>query len=60
MARRVTALLGIIMIVGLALLLMWRVYLHHRAGGDEDDEPGVIAALNVTSATTFIWHTHCK
>lgn len=60
MARRVTALLGIIMIVGLALLLMWRVYLHHRAGGDEDDEPGVIAALNLTSTTTFIWHTHCK
>ena len=35
-------------IVGLALLLMWRVYLHHRAGGDEDDGPGVIAAASTT------------
>ncbi|GAC1394862.1 MAG: hypothetical protein NVSMB68_11180 [Thermoanaerobaculia bacterium] len=44
MARRVSAVLGIVLIVGLAVLLMWRVYLHHRAGGDEDDEPGVIAS----------------
>jgi hypothetical protein len=44
--RRLTAMLGIIVIVGLALLLMWRVYLHHRSGSD-DDEPGVIAAAKL-------------
>lgn len=43
--RRLTALIGILAIVVLTVLLMWRVYLHHRAGGDEDDEPGVIAAV---------------
>jgi hypothetical protein len=36
--------LGIVIIVGLSVLLMWRVYIHHRAAGDEDDEPGVIAS----------------
>ena len=46
MARRIIAVLGIFAIVILALLLMWRVYLHHRAGGDEDDGPGVIASLS--------------
>ena len=30
MARRISALLGIVAIVGLALVLMWRVYLHHE------------------------------
>ncbi|HEY8712880.1 MAG TPA: hypothetical protein VIM68_08405 [Thermoanaerobaculia bacterium] len=46
MARRMSAILGIFAIVVLALLLVWRVYLHHRAGGDEDDEPGVIASMS--------------
>ncbi|MGZ8831929.1 MAG: hypothetical protein ACXW19_01880 [Thermoanaerobaculia bacterium] len=44
MARRISAMLGIVVVVGLALTLMWRVYLHHRAAGDEYDEPGVVAA----------------
>jgi hypothetical protein len=39
--------LGIVVIVGLCLLLMWRVYLHHRAAGDEDDESGVIASTRI-------------
>lgn len=38
---------GIVIIVGLAVLLMWRVYLHHRAAGDDDDEPVVIAAARL-------------
>ena len=38
--------LAMIVIVGLALLLMWRVYLHHTQAGDQDDEPGVIAAVS--------------
>jgi len=34
-------------IIGLALLLMWRVYLHHNQSGDNEDEPGVIASLTI-------------
>lgn len=45
MARRICAVIGIFVLVILAMLLMWRVYLHHRAGGDDDDVPGVIAVL---------------
>lgn len=44
MARRVCAVLTILALVILALVLMWHVYLHHRAGGGEDDGPGVIAS----------------
>lgn len=58
MARRISAVLGILAIVVLVLLLMWRVYLHHRAGGDEDDEPGVIASLS-TSQVPVWWHACC-
>ena len=45
MTRRLSAMLGIVIIVGLVLFMMWRVYQHHRQAGDEDDEPGVIAAI---------------
>ena len=48
MARRISAVLGIFALVILALLLIWRVYLHHRAGGDEDDGPGVIASQRLS------------
>ena len=44
MARRVCAVLAIFALVILAVVLMWHVYLHHRAGGGEDDGPGVIAS----------------
>ena len=46
MTRRLSALIVMFVIVGLALLLMWLVYLQHRATGDEDDVPGVIAAVS--------------
>ncbi len=46
MARRLCAVLAIFALVILALVLMWHVYLHHRAGGGEDDGPGVIAQLS--------------
>ena len=36
--------LGIVVVVGLALTLMWRVYVHHRSAGEEYDEPGVVAS----------------
>jgi Na+/proline symporter len=58
MARRISAVLGILAIVFLVLLLMWRVYLHHRAGGDEDDEPGVIASLSAPHVMSP-WHAGC-
>jgi hypothetical protein len=41
MTRRISALLGIVIIVGLALTLMYRVYLHHRASGTSE-EPTVV------------------
>lgn len=47
MARRIGAMLGIVVVVGLALTLMWRVYLHHRAAGEEYDEPGVVASARI-------------
>ncbi|MEO8036431.1 MAG: hypothetical protein ABI837_18485 [Acidobacteriota bacterium] len=41
MARRLVALLGILVVVSLLGLLMWRVYLHHNSSGDMD-EPTVV------------------
>ncbi|HEV8658520.1 MAG TPA: hypothetical protein VGS96_07805 [Thermoanaerobaculia bacterium] len=49
MTRRISAMLGIVVIVGLVFFLIWKVYQHHRQAGDEDEEPGVIAAITVTS-----------
>jgi uncharacterized membrane protein len=33
--RRITALLAMVALIGLILLLMWDVYLHHNRSGDE-------------------------
>jgi len=41
MLRRVTALLAMLAIVGLVLLLMWDVYLHHSRAGSEDESATV-------------------
>jgi hypothetical protein len=41
MVRRVGAILAIAVIVSLVLLLMWRVYVHHRNAGSED-EPTIV------------------
>ena len=38
--RRVSAFLGIVALVAVALLLMWRVYAHHR--GVDSDENAVV------------------
>jgi formate-dependent phosphoribosylglycinamide formyltransferase (GAR transformylase) len=35
-ARRIAALFGIVVILGLAFLFLWRVYLHHERGTPED------------------------
>jgi hypothetical protein len=44
MARRVTALIGMLALIGLLLVLAWRVYLHHQ-GGVPSDEPAVVSNL---------------
>ena len=46
MARRIGAMFGMVLIVGMTLFLMWRVYIHHKQAGGEDDEPSVIARLS--------------
>jgi uncharacterized membrane protein len=40
--RRVTALLAMIALIGLLLLLIWQVELHHERGS-ASDEPAVVA-----------------
>jgi hypothetical protein len=42
MARRVTALFAMAALVGLLVILVWRVYLHHEHGVSAD-EPAVVA-----------------
>ena len=44
LVRRITALLAMIAIIGLVLLLMWDVYLHHSHAG-AGDEPASVAIL---------------
>lgn len=41
MARRITAVFGMLAIVALLGILVWRVYLHHQHGVGED-EPAVV------------------
>jgi hypothetical protein len=42
MARRVTALLGIAVVIGLVLTLMWRVYVHRQSAGEEEGGPAIV------------------
>jgi hypothetical protein len=44
MARRLCALFGILVLVGLALALMWRIYVHHLEGV-AGEEPTVVTLL---------------
>ncbi|HUP49630.1 MAG TPA: hypothetical protein VNA04_12665 [Thermoanaerobaculia bacterium] len=48
-ARRVSAMLGIVVVIGLALALMWRVYLHHQRSRMPPDEPTLVS-LSVRAA----------
>jgi hypothetical protein len=41
MGRRICALLGMVILLGLALLLMWHVYVHHTRGIVQE-EPSVV------------------
>lgn len=45
MARRIGAMFGMVVIVGLAIFLMWRVYVHQKQTGGESDDISVIAYL---------------
>jgi hypothetical protein len=42
-ARRITALFAMAALIGLLVVLVWRVYLHHEHGVSPD-EPAVVAA----------------
>jgi hypothetical protein len=41
LVRRITALLAMLAVIGLVLLLMWDVYLHHSRAGSEDEPASV-------------------
>lgn len=41
-ARRTGAVVGIVLLIALALMLMWRVYLHHERTDDFGDEPALV------------------
>jgi hypothetical protein len=45
MFRKLGALVGIVVVVGLALALMWHVYLHHQRAGQREEPPVVILAV---------------
>ena len=47
MARRLSALVGIVLIVGLVLALMWNVY-QHREGARLHEEPAIVAIRGVS------------
>jgi hypothetical protein len=42
MLRRITALLAMAAIVGLVILLMWDVYLHHSSAGVDDTRVAIL------------------
>ena len=44
MARRITAVFGMVAIVALLVVLVWRVYLHHEHGVSEDESAVVRVA----------------
>jgi len=46
--RRITALLAMIALIGLLLLLIWQVELHHERGS-ASDEPAVVTLLDVAA-----------
>ena len=44
MVRRVTAVFAMVVLIGLLVVLVWRVYLHHQRGVPSD-EPAVVSSL---------------
>jgi hypothetical protein len=41
-ARRIGAIVAMVVVLGLVLVLMWHVYLHHRQIRHVEDEPAVV------------------
>ena len=41
-ARRTGAMIGIVVLIALALMLVWRVYLHHERTDEFGDEPALV------------------
>jgi len=46
--RRITALLAMIALIGLLLLLIWQVELHHERGS-ATDEPAIVTLVYVAA-----------
>jgi uncharacterized membrane protein len=46
--RRITALLAMVALIGLLVLLIWQVELHHERGS-VSDEPAVVALLSMAA-----------
>ncbi len=44
MARRITAVVGMMALIGLLIVLVWRVYLHHEHGASTE-EPTVVSSV---------------
>jgi hypothetical protein len=42
MVRRIFAMIAIVILLGLALAMMWRVYLHHERSIADPDEPALV------------------
>ena len=45
MGRRITAVVGMVALIGLLIVLGWRVYLHHEHGATTD-EPTVVSTVH--------------
>lgn len=52
-ARRIASAIGIVLLIGLALTLLWRVYVHHRQADPYEREGPVTVSLDET-ASTFV------
>jgi hypothetical protein len=53
MTRRIGALFGMVVLLGLALLLMWNVYVHH-ARGVVAEEPPVVSVKSLKVACALL------
>ncbi|HYH08586.1 MAG TPA: hypothetical protein VEK11_16135 [Thermoanaerobaculia bacterium] len=47
MARRITALAGFFAVLALALMLLYRVYMHHRAAEPYDEDEGAVVRVDI-------------
>jgi hypothetical protein len=50
LVRRFLSLLGMLVVIALALMLLWRVYLHHNTAEPYTEEDTTIACANFSRA----------